>query len=427
MTANSSPYQKMSASGLDLGQLALLRTLLGANKQPPQLKIAPVQNIGQGIAEGVGNIANAIGQHRFYQQQNAELDNLLRQQQVQSQQEMQQQQAQAQVALQARANAYVQSGGKPENAMNAAMQPDAVYNKLIDGIQAQQADSRKGTVAGEEEKGRMTGRGEGVKALSSEFPNTNPNTVNGNNLLRQLYPGIQPETFAGLKKQLEEANQAGIQTGILHNQAPDLSVKPGLENQDTVAGINSKNASTANTQAQLPGIVTENQLKANHLTRDNTVLQAGQNTLTPVGAPGHLTFPQYAQQAATFSNDPIKSMAEILHNKSGFGLNPNTLDPQVSPPQLQQPQGPSQMVAPLDFHLASQLGANSSPEQIATARAQLFSPLTNAASQFGSGVNNFVGGLQQHALQAQMLLGIPSNPQQYQQQQGPQYYPGGGF
>lgn len=84
--------------------LAMARMYMQANNRPPQFQMAPVQDIGGGIAAGVGNIANALMYRNQMRQQNQMLDGLA----MQIKQERDQQLAdqQAQYALKQDENRY---------------------------------------------------------------------------------------------------------------------------------------------------------------------------------------------------------------------------------------------------------------------------------------------------------------------------------
>jgi len=72
----------MSANtGINKSQLQLMRMLL-AQAEPPRLRTEPVQDVGGGIAQGVGNIVNALLQRKSQAQNQAMLDNLLAQEQA---------------------------------------------------------------------------------------------------------------------------------------------------------------------------------------------------------------------------------------------------------------------------------------------------------------------------------------------------------
>src|ERR1044072_3260499 len=92
--------KKESSSGLNQNQLYLMRMLL-QNAQPPKIETSPVQNIGDGIAQGVGNIVNALQYRRQQKQQADFLNSYLQQEQAAQQADaLAQQQLNAKLAQQ---------------------------------------------------------------------------------------------------------------------------------------------------------------------------------------------------------------------------------------------------------------------------------------------------------------------------------------
>lgn len=70
--------------GITSPQVQLLR-MMASQYKAPQVSISPVQNVGGGIAQGVGNIVNVLLQRQQQRQQMAQLDHMLEAQHQQNQ------------------------------------------------------------------------------------------------------------------------------------------------------------------------------------------------------------------------------------------------------------------------------------------------------------------------------------------------------
>lgn len=233
-----------SNSGLNNNQLAMMRMLLQQN-QMPTIRTEPVQDVGQGIAQGIGNIVAAINQNRQQRNLLGYLDSEL---------------AKSQAEQAAASEAYRKYFGDH----SVAYLPEGLQNKIYDKVQEGNAfqtwyDSHKEQYPTEADArvayqyaipetqkllGMYQGRQEGFNQYGAPLVKTDPTThrapiddLAGFNQYKTIF-GDAPENSFGLDKQFYDMQNAAIEAtkankllGYVVPQAQANLTKTVLDNQ----------------------------------------------------------------------------------------------------------------------------------------------------------------------------------------------------
>lgn len=402
-------------------QLQLMRMLL-QQSQPPTIQLAPVQDIGGGIAQGVGNILNVMMQRRQQNANLAALNQMLEQEQVAAQQEA----ANTTAAYEAR-------GLKPTD----AYLPDSVLTNVLSDEQKQAEEQRKfegvirrayeiqsqftKEVKGEDgqvnlvstlpfqtamffaEHGGGEKLAESKMALLSEAEKfelarqlTNARLESGKPLgdLDRLYMKNIGYDVVGLQKLTAETSKAITEA----QYAP----------QQIISGIQNTQANTSNTQ--------QNTIKT---ARENTINQAFDTSVQGVQS-GAISPTQFVSQLPTLAPDAqsAASIASGVYDKKTPGSFSKVEFPK---PQSGLPQQTQAAPPILDLSQAGntynrflQLSPMEQAQQASQYRGQLFNqfaqPFGEALSRINQGFGSALGGLGQNLNAATTLLGVPRTP-----------------
>jgi hypothetical protein len=399
---------KQTGSGLTTNQLYLMRMML-AQQQHPQIKIEPVQDVGSGIAQGIGNIANAVQARRANMQQMQLLQSVFAQEQAANEQDRLQKVAMLQSKAAYFQKKYVMS---PEQALQAAQLPDSVLNKEIDGYQSIAADERKPGVAGKTKAAEVLGEGTGKIQLNQAVGDVNVNTPHGMNMFH-LINGFDPQNTYTTGQQQNAFDKGVMENNVYQHQAPALMQQPLLENQNTRQQIIGKGIENqyapAQQQATLDSKTTETGVQGFQLQRlqRQQVLDQGLQS-------GHITPQQYYQGTIMNSANPVSSLSELGGNKNlnGFGFNKpqGMVAPQAPAPQA-QPGPPTTL---LDFsnagdtvHQFQGLSPQEQANQAGAYRQQLMGNIGQGFAPIGQGLQNAASGLYGAETTAGNLFGLP--------------------
>lgn len=399
---------KKTGSGLSTNQLYLMRMMLG-QQQHPNIKIEPVQDVASGVAQGIGNIANAVQARRNNMQQMQMLQGFFAQEQAANEQDRLQQVA----MLQSKANYFQQKYGmSPEQALQAAQLPDSVLNKEIDGYQNIAADERKPGVAQKTKAAEVMGEGSGRIQLNQAVGDVNVNTPQGMNMFR-LINGFDPQNTYTTGQQQNAFDKGVMENNVYQHQAPALMQQPLLENQDKRQqiigkGIENQYAPTQQ-QATLQGKTTENSMQGIAL-QQSLVRQDIADKL----ARGIYT-PKQAEQALIMNSaNPVEALSSLGGNKNLNGYGFNKPEGMVAP---QPPAPPAQQGPPttlLDFsnagdtiHQFQGLSPQDQANQAAQYRQQLLQNVGQGFAPVGQGLQNLGTGLYNTENTVGNLLGLP--------------------
>lgn len=417
----------MSSNDLNTKELMVMRMLMN-QQQSPQIQVSPVQDIGGGIAQGVGNIVNAILQKRFQTQQMSQVQKMLT--------DMQTEAAAAEQAKTERlydsvlpiaqrlgmhpatvANMEASTVNELLKQDNERLNKEKNFQGLVAALKANNFSEEQATLAAAQVVGGAIPGGNLLTedALKQRNFNTFSNSLQGgigsadkgpfspSSIMYGESLGLKPIDVADNTKRISEASTAATTAGYL-----PIEKKVGIEGQIL--------------QNQGQGIT--NQQEAIKLGRSASQMEAGTQLLG-----NEMPFPEYLQRIAALSNDPLAafntlSSNDVLYNKTNgkdpyFGyLSPDRFQ------QLQDMRNPASQKQPSSFVPMAPYEAGSSARQFVTERVGTMNPVNASLSGLGGplgsllyagstpqqrqSVQDAFGGLLNYAGQATSgFLGLP--------------------
>lgn len=405
----------MSTSSQDL---QLLRLMLSQQAQP-QIKIDPVNNIGQGISVGANNIANALMQRR--QQQT--LATLLAAQQAQAQQALQQK-VQAYQALgmneaQANAAALDETMGRQiqEQAYKDKVSQDQSntdlqqYNQLRNAyLKTPGADPNKADlVAWSGVYGKRTPIG------GDAVGNAVGQDIKVNNIKQLAGPIAQAQTRQPTTVEEAVYNALGINMNPLYSRLKDANEISKGTSQATISNLTAQatpqllNNQVTGGQLENQGKGISNQTNQNDLTLDNAGMPVKMGALN-----GTITPQAAALTLAILSNNPSQALSGMVGKNNLFKTPQDMTIPQPTQAQPKQAQQPKTS-PPTNYFDPFSSSLNMTPEQ----RGSLF--LNHAANGLGQGIMGLGNSVGQGLLGAGQaventggfargMFGLPVNP-----------------